>query len=99
VLGVASDAAVLHSHAFAPKRQLEVAAHEGKMYSSFFGWSFYENNAAKEMEINRMNARDAEFAASSKVPFGLLKERQRQNRTTVEGRMQDAMISRASQGL
>jgi O-antigen biosynthesis protein len=93
------DAAVLHSHAFAPKRQLEVAAHEGKMYSSFFGWSFYENNAAKEMEINRMNARDAEFAASSKVPFGLLKERQRQNRTTVEGRMQGAMISRASQGL
>ena len=65
------DAAVYHSHAFAPRRHLEVAAQEGKMYASFFGWNFYEDDTAKEMEIKRMNARDVEFAATAQVPFGV----------------------------
>jgi glycosyltransferase involved in cell wall biosynthesis/GT2 family glycosyltransferase len=88
------DAAVLHSHAFAPKRQHEVATQEGKMYGSFFGWSFCEDDAAKEAEISRLNTRDAEFAAATRVPFDLLKESQRRNRATVEGRMHGAMMSR-----
>jgi glycosyltransferase involved in cell wall biosynthesis len=92
-------AAVFHSHAFAPKRHYDVAVQEGKMYSSFFGWSFYENNAAKEMEVHRMNARDAEFAAASQVSLRLLEERRKQNRAIIEGRLHGAMMSRAPHGL
>jgi O-antigen biosynthesis protein len=87
-----NDAVVLHSHDFPPTRLYEVAMEEGRLFSSFFGWNFHEDDAAKGLAIQQANTRDAEFAAAAKIPFKLLQKRRLSNRAIVEGRARGASI-------
>jgi glycosyltransferase involved in cell wall biosynthesis len=84
------EAAVFHSHAYAPPQEAEVAEAAGWFWKRWFGRDSYGSEAVAEAAVLRTGEEDLRYAIAHGVPRTDLQARARRTRAAVFGRLEGA---------